>query len=77
MSFDSDFNRMRRNHDRMQKFVLTFIGIIFALIICWFIFIGVMLVKASGTIEKVGLSGAIEQVWCGERKDCKLPEILK
>ena len=77
MSFNSDFNRMRRNHDRMQKFVLTFIGIVFTVIICWFIFLGVMLVKAGDKIGKVGASGAIEQLWCGERNDCKLPEILK
>lgn len=77
MSFDSDFNSMRRNHDRMQKFVLAFIGIVFTLIICWFIFLGVMLVKAGDQIDKVGVSGAVQNLWCGERKDCQLPAFLK
>lgn len=77
MRFDSDFNSMRRTHNIMQKFVFGFITFVFILIISWFIFLGVMVYKAGNQIDKVGVSGAIEQVWCGERADCKLPEILK
>lgn len=77
MKFDNDFARMRRNHDRFQIFVIGFIAVIFVAIICWFIFLGVVLYKTSGTVEKVGVSGAVEKIWCGERTDCKLPEFLK
>lgn len=76
-NFDSDFNKMRRNHAIFSKFVFGFIAFVFVLMICWFIFLGVIAFKASDKIGEVGISGTFEQLWCGEKKDCKLPEILK
>lgn len=65
-------NQQFERHNRFQNIVTTFMIIVFILMIAWFVFIGVVFYSASKDISKIGLGGVIEQIWCGERKDCKL-----
>ncbi len=61
--FDKRFNRM-------QTVVTVFIGLVFTLIVCWFIFIAVMAVKVASAAESQDWSGGvkpvIEKMWCGK-----------
>jgi len=45
--------------------VPRFIAFVFVVIICWWIFVGVVAVKSFGYIQKNGLKSVINQVWQG------------
>ena len=66
----SDFEK---NFKRTQRFIMGFIVFAFFVIVCYWIFMGVAIYKASNTIEKDGLQGVIHNVWCGKRSDCTAP----
>lgn len=53
--------------------IKTFILIVFVLIICVWIFMGVLAYKGVTTVDERGLKGFVEQIWCGKQADCKLP----
>lgn len=58
------------------KIVPWFIGIVFVVIIAGWIAMGVIAYKSVDAIDKHGLKGVAERVWCGKSADdCKLPEV--
>jgi len=59
------------------KVVPFFVCVVFALILAWYVFLGVLLVKGYDKIDEVGLKGAMESVWCGKQVDCKLPSLTE
>lgn len=63
MNFDKRFNLMRR-------VVFTFMGIVFALIVCVWIGLGVIAykatTKAAGQDWSGGIKPVLEQFWCGK-----------
>ena len=73
MKTNSNFNQMCNTYTMMQKFVISFIGITLTLIICWFIFLGVVFFKVGSQIGEIGFAGVIQHLWCGEQATCKLP----
>ncbi len=65
--------RMMRSQRRFFQLVIGLILAFMAAAICLMVYLGVALHKTAGDIGAVGVSGVIEKVWCGERKDCKVP----
>ena len=57
-----------------SKIFPWFFGAVFTLIICGWIVTGYVVVKGVGAVDEKGLRGVVEQVWCGQAADCKLPE---
>ena len=75
--FDRDFAKSQRNFTIMSRIVTTFIALVFIGIITFWVFAGVVAVKAVDHVSEQGVQGALEQLWCGKSADCKLPEITK
>ena len=52
------------------KIVPIFIGFVFVVIICWWVFLGVVFFKAGKEIDKRGVKSIVFQIWNGsENKD--------
>lgn len=52
-----------------------FIVFVFVLILTYWIVLGVIVYKSADVISTEGLSGVVENIWCGKKPDCKLPEV--
>lgn len=57
------------------KIIPFFFVVVFVMIVAWYVFLGVLLVKGYDKIDEVGLKGAMESVWCGKQPNCKLPSL--
>lgn len=62
-----------RNFDRIFKIFPYFFGLVFCLILLYWIGVGFLVYKSADAISKDGISGVVEKLWCGEKKDCKVP----
>lgn len=60
----------------LDRIVPVFIGIVFTVMLCWVIFVGVIAFMVVDTVNTVGIKGAIESAWCGKSADCRLPEVI-
>ena len=65
--FNSDFDKFDRRFDLMSKFVGWFIGIVFALLILWYLVIGVVFVKSYHYVDEHGVKSLVERVWEGNK----------
>ena len=66
-----------RNFNIIQKLVFGFIGFVFILITVGFILFGYLAYKSADVVQEIGLRGAIQQIWCGEKKECILKGGIK
>lgn len=71
--FDRRFKQSQRRFDFMFRIVATFIVLTFVGIICFWVFAGVLAVKAVDQVGDQGVRGVVESLWCGKSPDCKLP----
>lgn len=58
-SFDKSFNRTR-------NFVIGGIVAVFILIVCFWIFIATLGLKAYKTVDEKGLKSVVERIWDGK-----------
>lgn len=56
----------------LDKIVPIIIGVVFAIIVGWWIFVGIVIYKGSADISENGISSVIHNLWCGKRVDCKI-----
>jgi hypothetical protein len=61
---------LNNSHNTVRTFVLVFIGFVFVLIVSWFVFLGVVVYNVSDQVESQGLKSIIENLWCGDGKQC-------
>lgn len=59
------------------KFVSIFIAVVFVLVILCWVGAGVLVYFSVDAIGEHGVRGVIEQIWCGQTPDCKLPSVDK
>jgi len=59
----------------LRKFVIGFIAFVFVLIICWFGLIGYVGYKAATSVQDKGISGVVQDLWCGKTSNCQLPTL--
>ena len=67
------YERRKMPGQWLFKVVPIFIAFVFILIITMWILGGVLVYKTAGAVEKDGVRGVIEKVWCGEQPNCRLP----
>lgn len=71
--FDRNFAKSQRNFNIMFRVIATIVALGFVGIVCFWIFAGVLAVKAADQVGEQGVRGVVEQLWCGKSVDCKLP----
>jgi len=59
----------------LKKIVSIIIAVVFAIIVCWWIFVGILIYKGSADISENGIAGVVHNLWCGKRVDCKIPGV--
>jgi hypothetical protein len=59
----------------LRKIVLIIIAVNFAIIVGWWIFVGIVIYKGSADISENGIAGVVHNLWCGKRVDCKIPGV--
>ena len=57
------------------KIIPIFIGFVFVTIICWWIFVGVVVYRGSNEIAENGLGSIVHDIWCGKKTNCKVPGV--
>lgn len=56
----------------MFKAVCAFIGFIVVVIVLWYAFLGAVVYTGVQAVDKHGLKGVVDRVWCGkDRVACK------
>jgi hypothetical protein len=65
-NYDSDANFVRTG----VKIVFGIVAVGFVVIVAFWIFMAVTVVKTADQVEQRGLKAVVEDVWCGKDKHC-------
>ena len=66
-NFDREFERMQKRGNWLFTIVPIFIGVVFCMIVAWYVFIGYVAVKTVDQVDKHGLKSVVERVWEGPK----------
>lgn len=70
-NFLEEFKERERSFKMMDRFIKTFIGLVFVCVLAVWLTVGILVYRAAGSIEDKGLKTMIEEIWCGkENPNC-------
>jgi len=68
---------LAKMNDKLFKIVPYLIALALVLVLCSWIFMGMMAYQGIQAVEQQGLQGVVKQLWCGKQENCDLPTSTK